>query len=398
MINFPGKITIEACEETIAHLVNGENAGDLLLPVRTAGYANSFGGLATAIQAVNTWARLSETRRLQLSQSAVGDEIEDLIKRPHKFAAAMFAKSISRTDETEDELKLQINAAAKHAIENQARSQLGQQRGGLCWFAFVDHSSKGFDPNFYIAKTGSTPEPRQPEQFKALIQKMISKAMAAPGGGRYIAAYDLDALGRIFYELFLNTHEHGSRERKRSVWLKPGVRVIYVQGINLKKSSVLGAVENQPIISDYLSAVEKRFPSERQHRFIEIGIVDSGLGFCDRWMADQNPSEDFSQLSIKKEYEIFKKCFNFRQTSTLKDNKGNGLPVVMHRLTKLGGFMRIRSGQLCLFRNFISSPYSSTEPCTFSDWKTGRSAETEVTPLSKACGVAISLLIPLEAK
>ncbi|MDP3270232.1 MAG: hypothetical protein U1D69_14315 [Polynucleobacter sp.] len=398
MINFPGKITIEACEKAIAQMINGETTGDLHLPVGTAGYANSFGGLATAIQAVNTWARLSETRKLELSQRAASDEIEDIIKRPHKFVAAMFAKSISRTNQTECDLRLQINAAAKQAIEQQARSQLGQQRGGLCWFAFVDHSSMGFDPNFYIAKTGAIPEPRQPEQFKALIQKMISKAIAAPGGGRDIHANDLDALGRIFYELFLNTHEHGSRDRRRSVWLKPGVRIIYVQGINLRKSSVLSTIENQPVISNYLSAVENYFPSERQHRFIEISIIDSGLGFYDRWMADQNPGESLSQLSIKKEYEIFRKCFNFRQTSTLKDSKGNGLPVVMHRLTKLGGFMRIRSGQLCLFRNFISSPYSSSEPCTFFDWKTGRSAETAVTLLPKACGVAISLLIPLEAK
>ena len=398
MINFPKSITIETCEQFLAEIVNNRCPDALQLPVGTVGYASSFGGLASAIQAVNTWARLSKTRTLALSQSVANDEIENMVKRPHKFVAAMFAKSISVTNETKKELRPQVNAAAKMAIEQQARSQFGQQRGGLCWFAFVDHSSKGFDPNFYIAKAETIPEPRQPEQFKAIIQKMVGKAMAAPGGGKEIAVSHLDALGRIFYELFLNTHEHGSRDRTRGTWLKPSVRIVYVQGINLSKTSAVGAVEHQPILFDYLETVANRYPDEGQSRFVEIGIVDSGLGYCDRWMADQNPNEHLEQIAIEEEYNIFKKCFNFRQTSTLKDSKGNGLPVVMDRLTRLGGFMRIRSGRLGLFRNFISSPYSPDEPPEFLDWETKKMADAKATPMPRACGVAISLLIPLEAK
>lgn len=398
MINFPGNITIEACEKTIADMVSGKNTEVLQLPVETKGYAISFGGLASAIQAVNTWARISNMRALKLTKGESINAVEDMIKKPHKFVAGMFAKTIMLANKAEVDLRPQINSAAKQAIENQAQSQFGQQRGGLCWFAFVDHSSKGFDSNFYIAKADAIPEPRQPEQFKAIIQKMISKAMAAPGGGKEIAADDLDALGRIFYELFLNTHEHGTRDRTRGTWLKPGVRIVYVQAINLNKTSAEGSVEKQPILSSYFEMVAKGRPNERQSRFVEIGIVDSGLGYCDRWMADKKPNETQESITIEDEYSIFKQCFNFRQTSTSKYNKGNGLPVVMDRLTKLGGFMRIRSGQLGLFRNFISSPYTSDEQCAFFDWKNGKSADLEVTSMPKACGVAISLLIPLEAK
>jgi len=398
MINFPGNITIDACEKTIAELLSGESADVLQLPVITAGYASSFGGLASAIQAVNTWARLSNIRALKLSPSEVNNATEDLIKKPHKFVAAMYARSISIANKTGEDLRSQVNVAAKQAVENQAQNQFGQQRGGLCWFAFVDHSSKGFDPNFYIAKADGIPEPRQPEQFKALVQKMIGKAIAAPGGGKEIAVDDLDALGRIFYELFLNTHEHGTRDRARGTWLKPGVRIVYVQGINLNKTSAEGAIENQPILSNYLDSVSSRHQSEQRRRFVEIGLVDSGLGYCDRWMADKNPNESQGYVTIEDEYKIFKQCFSFRQTSTLKDSKGNGLPVVMDRLTKLGGFMRIRSGRLGLFRNFMTSPYVSGEQCTFFDWKNENSAELEVTSMPKASGVAISLLIPLEAK
>lgn len=398
MISFPKSITIEACEAFIRSLESNGISNELQLPVGTTGYATSFGGLASAIQAMNTWVRQSEQRKLWLSSSTSNDEIEDLIQRPHKFAAAMSAKSIVVSDAPDEEVRPRVNAEAKLAIENQAHSQFGQQLGRLCWFAFVDHSSKGFDPNFYIEKIAGRIEIRQQEQFKAVVNTMISKALTTAGGAKSLAPDNLDALGRIFYELFLNTHEHGSRGTHRSTWLKPGVRMIYVQAINLARSSAESATESQPILSQYLESVSNKYLVGGQTRFVEIGIVDSGLGYSGRWIADYPPRDGSEEVTINREYEIFKQCFRFRQTSTGKDSKGNGLPVVMDKLTKLGGFMRIRSGRMGLYRNFVSLPYTTDDFCAFSDWNSGQSAESSLTTMSKASGVAISLLIPLEAK
>ena len=174
--------------------------------------------------------------------------------------------------------------------------------------------------------------------------------------------------------------------------------MIYVQAINLPRASAESAAENQPILSEYLESVSEKYSSGAQIRFVEIGIVDSGLGYSGRWLADNDSTEVNEDMPIAKEYEIFKQCFRFRQTSTGRDSKGNGLPVVMDKLTKLGGFMRIRSGRLGLYRNFVSQPYDADDLCVFSDWDSGQSAESSVTTMSKASGVAISLLIPLEAK
>lgn len=397
-MEFPKNITINSCERFLENLHDKDVSESLLLPVGTTGYASSFGGLASAIQAANTWVRQSESRVLCLSPSSSKDEIEEVIQRPHKFVAAMSARSIVMANETDRDLRPQVNAAAKLAIEGQARLPHGQQRGGLCWFAFVDHSSKGFDRNFYIGRPGEKPEPRQPEQFKAVIGAMVDKAMAVAGGAKSLERDNLAYLGRIFYELFLNTHEHGTRGAYRSEWLKTGVRVIYAQGINLSEAAANNAAEGQPILSDYLSAVTKRQPNESQKRFVEIGVVDSGLGYCGRWLADHQSGDANQEPSAQYEYEIFKKCFSFRQTSTIKDNKGNGLPVVMERLTKLEGFMRVRSGRLSLYRDFISSPYVSNDDCAFFDWNSGQSAEKSLTSMAKASGVSISYLIPVEAK
>lgn len=396
LVNFPRSINIDGCEKFLSKLADNDRTDCLDLPIGTSGYASSFGGLASAIQGVNTWARKSDGRVLLLKPGNAKNRIEEVIQRPHKFVAAMMAKSIVMGQG--DELRSQVNAAAKLAIEGQLRRSFGQQRGGLCWFAFVDHSSKGFDRNFYIERSGANPEPRQPEQFKAVISAMVDKAMSVPGGARSIEPESLEYLGRIFYELFLNTHEHGSRSTTRSEWLKPGVRIIYAQGINLNEAGVRNAANQQPVLAEYLVNVSSNNPAEHQRRFVEIGIVDSGLGYCGRWLADHPAAEANEAPTTEEEYEIFKKCFRFRQTSTSKDSKGNGLPVVMDRLTKLKGFMRVRSGRLALYRDFLSSPYGLNDACVFSDWASAQSAEQVLTPMAQASGVAISLLIPLEAK
>lgn len=397
-MDFPKSIDIDTCEEFLEALEAHEVVEPLQLPVGTSGYASSFGGLASAIQAANSWVRFDQDRLLTVRPSKSCDELDELIRKPHKFVAAMSSKGIFRKGEPDVKLRPEVNLAAKNAIENQANQQFGQQHGRLCWFGFVDHSSKGFDRNFYIEKQGTNPEPRQPDQIKAVIRAMVEKSIGVAGGGRQLERDSVDYLGRVFYELFLNTHEHGTRGSSRSEWLRPGVRVIYVQGINLNGSGNAKFAKNQPVLSGYLQSVANKNALNGRKRFVEIGIVDSGLGYYRRWLADHPSSVLNENPSITEEYEIFRKCFSFRQTSTTSGSKGNGLPAVMDRLTRLDGFMRVRSGRLSLYRDFVSSPYAPDDECAFSDWRSGQIAGPTLTPMPQSAGVAITLLVPVEAK
>ena len=117
-------------------------------------------------------------------------------------------------------------------------------------------------------------------------------------------------------------------------------------------------------------------------------------------MADNKDPNDETQISLQKEYDIFKKCFQFRQTSTSDSSKGYGLPIVMDRLTKMRGFLKIRSGRLSLYRDFIETPYKSGEQETydFCDWDNQEIATKKLAKLPKLAGTSITLLIPLEAK
>lgn len=155
-------------------------------------------------------------------------------------------------------------------------------------------------------------------------------------------------------------------------------------------------LQNANALASYHSSLNLRV--DDRHRFVEISIIDSGLGYCGRWVSDHPELGEIQGLDLAAEYEVFKRCFTFRQTSSGSSTKGHGLPVVMDRLTRLKGFMRVRSGRLSLYRDFVAHPFAEHDTCDFFDWTSNEVATSGLTEMSAAIGVAITLLIPLEAK
>jgi len=392
VFKFPTELTIDECERFVDGLKLSSNLETLHLPVEAS--KSLFGGMAAAIQAVNTWARLSESREIALGGNAEGVEkyVDDVLVKPHKFCAAMYARRISVIGSPVD-IRSHINEAAKLAVERQGSSQHGQQRGALCWFVFVAPRPPGFDKNFYIQPPGEKPQPRKMAQIENIVRSMVEKSVSVLGATQSLSDDDTFSLSRIFFELFMNTHEHGSRGPSKSNWIKPGQRVLYSNGINLTDRAVENR-EDERGLSEYLQS--QLSAGEQRNRYVEISIIDSGLGYFARWCADSEM--DVSDKSLEYEYSIVKKCFGARQTSSDSTTKGLGLPVVMDRLTRLKGFIRIRSGRLSLYRDFISQPFKSDDLCDFSDWMSGRPANEHLTELSPMAGVSVTFLIPLEAK
>ncbi|MBM1197250.1 hypothetical protein [Pseudomonas weihenstephanensis] len=394
-LNFSTDLTIDSCEEFIAKLADAPQEAPLYLPVEVSN--SHFGGVAAAIQAINTWGRSREYREIIVggNPADADDLVREAVSKPHKFCASMLSKRITDSNASTD-LRPIVNRAASEIIEGQGKSKFGQQRGPLCWFAFVDHSTKGFDKNFYTHPQNEKPQPRQLAQIETVIRSMVNKSIDIMGATKQLAEEDMSHLGRIFFELFMNSHEHGTKDKTRSDWLKPGQRVIYSNGINLPKAAIDKRAQTEKGLSLYLQSQNNQ---NNRRRFIEISIIDSGLGYYKRWCADQSDQSDQeTNDNINHEYSILKRCFTSRQTSSANVNKGHGLPVVMDRLTKLNGFMRVRSGRLSLYRDFVTQPYVPDDPCEFFDWTTEQPAQAELTPMLPVVGVSVTFLIPLEEK
>lgn len=395
MIAFPASLHIDKIEAVLSKICAAQDNQELELPVASKDIA--FGGYAAATQAVNTWASLNEARELLVKPSLA--ELEELfasvVKAPHKFTAAMMAKSTLLNKEPKLDIKKAINSLAKIAIEQQSIHSHGQNHGRLCWYSFVDHSTKGFDRNFYLTSPTEHAVPQSFEQITNIIRSMVEKSSIVAAGAVLPNKSSVNELGRLFYELFVNTHEHGSRAANRNMWLKPATRLIYTYGINLTHDAINNSINNDEVLSEYLLALKNTNNSTR--RFIELSIVDSGLGYCGRWLADNPEDGILDQLSISDEYEILKKCFKFRSTSSNNIVKGNGLPAVMANLTKLNGFMRVRSNRLSLYRDFVTQPFIKqvTDSYEFMDWDSKKECTDSITRKSNVTGVSITILIPL---
>lgn len=393
MIELPASLSLDKMDSFIRRVKMSDDDQPLLLPV---GKRNSaFGGIAIAVQSINTWANLSLNKKLVLKESSMkdADYFTDLINTPHKFTAAMMSKEISFSGTPNISIRRDINILAKEAIESQSDNLFGQQHGRLCWYSFVDHSTKGFDSNFYNNSPSFHSEPKSYEEIRNIISAMVLKSSTVAGGAISLDDDSIDDIGRIFYELFVNTHEHGSRDLNRDKWIKPGNRLIYTYGINLSDEAINNYLINDEVLSEYISSLKQTNVSSR--RFIEISIIDSGLGYCGRWLADH--SDAGSTLDVDDEYTIIKKCLKFRSSSTDNDVKGNGLPSVMASLTKLNGFMKIRSNRVSIYRDFNTIPYSfeESDDCKFLDWSTKSYCDENITEHSEVRGVSITILVPL---
>ncbi|MCL1143701.1 hypothetical protein [Shewanella gaetbuli] len=395
MVTLPASLNIEKIEDVISKICEVQNNQELELPIASKNLA--FGGYAAAIQAVNTWASFNEKRELVIKASSaeVEEQLANIVKSPYKFTAAMMAKTADLNIEPKLDVKKSINSLAKMAIEQQPEHSYGQQHGRLCWYSFVDHSTKGFDRNFYLSSPTQHAAPQSLEQITNIISSMVRKSSNVAGGGVLPKADSVNELGRMFYELFVNTHEHGSRDKNRNAWLKPATRLIYTYGINLSDDAVSNSISHDEVLQGYLAGLKKTDRST--NRFIEVSIIDAGLGYSGRWLADNPKDGTIEQISISEEYEILKKCFKFRSTSSNSLVKGNGLPAVMANLTHLNGFMRVRSNRLALYRDFVGQPFveQGSDSYEFMDWDSQKCCTEHITQKANATGVSITILIPL---
>ncbi|KZN67511.1 hypothetical protein [Pseudoalteromonas luteoviolacea] len=401
MISLPATLDIDKVEDFQNKLTESTESDELQLPVGNSNFA--FGGFATAIQAVNTWASLNKERKVVIKPSANSKEvvIEKVIEQPHKFTALMMAKKVDLPSEDEPNIRGEANRSAKSAIEAQSRELFGQNRGRLCWYSFVDHSTLGFDRNFYDLSPDFHPSPKNIEQITSVIESMVRQSSKVAGGGVLPDTDRINSLGRMFFELFINTHEHGSRDIERKLWLKPATRVIYTYGINLTDDAINIALQNDENLKRYTQKLASTKSSTR--RFVELSIVDSGLGYVGRWLADHTGEcsiNDINDINVNEQYNILKKCFQFRSSSTSNEIKGNGLPAVMANLTKLNGFMKVRSNKLSVYRDFVNQPFSSNEADSFefNDWRSSESCSQNITEHNEVRGVSVTVLIPLYDK
>lgn len=203
---------------------------------------------------------------------------------------------------------------------------------------------------------------------------------------------DFDNLTKIVYELILNTHEW-ARTDERNKKLFPNCRGVYMRVFKAPPKSFQSKTAVNLSIRGYFGADDFKLNASGELYAIEISVFDSGPGLVSRYI-----EANAEQVSIEDQVQIVKKCLTRHATSAKGQrslHKGVGLDKVMSTLSGKG-FLRIRTGSLCVYRNMRKNPYveevNSSEIALF-DWRTGKSDDFSTLP--SATGTVVSLIYPM---
>ncbi|QTE38965.1 hypothetical protein J3L18_07860 [Mucilaginibacter gossypii] len=195
----------------------------------------------------------------------------------------------------------------------------------------------------------------------------------------------------IIYELMKNTFEWG-KEDENNVPLDTNIRGVLFKFLKRPRKSLIRDFANHKGLSRYFADPHHKENPMGELYFVEISIFDGGIGFARKFRSKRKDAEELSEI------DILKLCLIKHQTSSRaleKDDKGIGLDRML-RVLDGKGFLRIKTGDLCVYRDLIADGYldeQDAQKMLLYDWKT-KSSETYTT-YKRAEGAVLTIIYPL---
>lgn len=256
--------------------------------------------------------------------------------------------------------------------------------GGKVFLISVDHHPRWRIPQCYFPDGRL----RGRDDFVALATALVNRATRMYSDSPVLPELKRP-LGAILHELFKNTHEWARTDFDDSD-LARSVRGILVQRHDWTREQVNRIAQGSPGLERFVC--HSNFQgNDGRLRFMELSVIDSGVGLAARRLrqawSPQLPCDDELRACLE--------CLQKHCSSSRLAHKGLGLHEVMSTLSSLNAFMRIRTGKLSLYRDFVDQPYRANESMENSplfDWNTGTH---QLTPLARAEGVLYTMLIPI---
>ncbi len=195
----------------------------------------------------------------------------------------------------------------------------------------------------------------------------------------------------IIWEAMKNTFDWG-RTNEQNVPLNPSIRGVLIKFFKKKRQSLLKDYKSHKGLFDYFESSQFKENANEEIGFIEVSIFDSGIGFMANYK-NANPSSD-------SEIDVLRACLIKHKTSSKnlgKTDKGKGLDRILATLNNRG-FLRIRTGELDVYRNLISAPYTqigindNVKKMALYDWDTG--SDSLFTTQEKS-GSVLTIIFPL---
>lgn len=343
-----------------------------------------LGGELGLIELAITWARRVEESVLVTHIAPDEDPTEQLrsmARRMFGFTALLMAHEIlDREGNSSRSLRRDAYEQCRQVVEMMFQPVAQFALGAKIFLLSVDHSTRAAIPWLY------TPMGTVSDRiaFITLTKELIAKTSAPEV--QPIPSASLPKIGAVLHELFKNTDEWARTDEDNVPWRR-SVRGIAVERHSWSMADLEEIERDNPALKSYFETLRKTH-SDGRMRFLELTVFDGGIGLARRWLQDR-----WSQgIPLTDEYEACLACLTKHRTSSDKREKGLGLAEVMATLDALDGFLKIRTGRLSLYRDYVNSPLQSPDDVRLNDFA---SASADLTTLASVFGTYFQILIPI---
>lgn len=351
---------VEAALAEVDRMAAARETADLELPMRLHG--RQFGGTASAIQLAATWAKQNPTGRLLLFPNT---RLPQAIVNDHTCAATLLAHDVCDSEGNSVRVAaMQLASKRLQSMGWEAEPQLellgtesvGDKRGGkylLMAVEGVPHlSGFGAPKAIYATDHPGDANLRTLGEFEHIASRLLIDMVEASGAeaARFSAPVQ-ERLGAILHELVKNTEAWARDDVTGPV--RPSLRGYRSEAHVNDGDYQRSVVRDAPPLDRYLEHPVLKDQRGRL-RFVELSVFDNGPGITHRLLHGAG----ITAPSADEEYDALVECLRWRYTSDPHHHGGIGLDLVLGMLTELGGFLRIRTGRLSVFRDFVVDPYS----------------------------------------
>jgi hypothetical protein len=348
MISFDTDSTADSVEDAASGLAD-TGSEKLQLPTNLHGYSHAL--QSALVQFLATWSRRHEHPTLvtfvqDREQAPV--QLRNLSATVHGMAGLLFSKHVNTArGEAIDGVPETVNA-------RYGELSTIEVKGSKLVLVVADNHQK-IPKNAPFVRLTSTKDPAYRAKrkgvfigdFRQYLARCFRNSNASPLGPR-----DAEDILSIIYELFANTEEWGSLTINETPLLD-SFRGVLAEIIPLRilADHISRGHRFEKHLGSYLTQISQT-DLQATHVY-HISIFDTGVGLAQRQLGRFITDHDTVEL----EYQEVLTCLRRHGSSSGDPTRGNGLFEVMKLLTRVRGFLQLRTGRLGLFRNFIDDKF-----------------------------------------
>jgi hypothetical protein len=399
-------ITIEKVEHYIELLESSELDIDLELPLYIENY--TIGSKALLSQFFNSWVRKQEKLIIKIMAPSIENREVFISKfltdnTVHALVLMTIRNSMVICDIQEFDLTHAIRKKALERLKLTAPVIINRKKAFPAKLSSIAESC--FDHaeieenrrNRWFYQEGAD-EPLQDWGFRSFYTAAIESLLDIKFGLNETAINEKfsEELTGIIKELFDNTHFHATENLKR-IPLHPNIRSVFIDTHNITLSDAMPSHQTDldPFFV-YLLNPQLFKVSQGTKTFLEISVIDSGIGFAQRYTGML-----LSELNSYVERQKVIECL----TKYDRTAKKRGLKRVAAYLSERKGFLMLRTGRLSLYRNFLERPYQSGDylvdrhyqvEAAMKSYSLWEGDENITSSYKEVCGSLITIFLPLE--